>query len=211
MNSHSRSRWRGSSDAEGSSSSSTGGSASRPTAMFTRWRLPPDSLPTLVVGALARGRSARASARRPRRGRAPSPAARTAAGSRPPTASSRPPAAAGTQPTSRGGTRQGRRRRAGCPARIDSSVVLPAPLGPMIATSSPRRGLERHVAQRHAVAEALRDAPARQRGADRGRDGAPQCGGSARCRTPAARAPGRAPPRSPGLAAQGSSTRWRRR
>ena len=45
-NAHSRSRWRGSSDDDGSSSSSTGGSPSSPTAMLTRWRLPPDSLPT---------------------------------------------------------------------------------------------------------------------------------------------------------------------
>ena len=55
MNSHSRSRWRGSSAEDGSSSSSTGGSASRPTAMLTRWRLPPDSLPS----------SSRARSRRP--------------------------------------------------------------------------------------------------------------------------------------------------
>ena len=46
MNSHSRSRWRGSSDDDGSSSASTGGSASSPTAMLTRWRLPPDSVPS---------------------------------------------------------------------------------------------------------------------------------------------------------------------
>ena len=46
MNPHSRWRWRGSSAPDGSSSSSTGGSASRPTAMFTRWRLPPDSSPS---------------------------------------------------------------------------------------------------------------------------------------------------------------------
>ena len=44
MNVHSRWRWRGSSAPDGSSSSSTGGSASSPTAMFTRWRLPPERL-----------------------------------------------------------------------------------------------------------------------------------------------------------------------
>ena len=43
---------------------------------------------------------------------------------------------------------------------IDSSVVLPAPLGPTIATSSPARDVEADVAQRLALAVALGE-PAR--------------------------------------------------
>ena len=46
------------------------------------------------------------------------------------------------------------------PARIESSVVLPAPLGPMTASSSPGRGGEADVAQRRPVAEALAQARA---------------------------------------------------
>ena len=100
--------------------------------------------------------------RRPRpRGRRPSPAARTAAGSRRPRASRRPPPAAGTQPTSRGGRETSPASAFWSPPRIDSSVVLPAPLGPMMATSSPGRGLEADVAQGDAVAEALGDAAQR--------------------------------------------------
>ena len=41
-NVHSRSRCAGSSEAEGSSRASTGGSPSSPAATFTRWRLPPE-------------------------------------------------------------------------------------------------------------------------------------------------------------------------
>ena len=41
------------------------------------------------------------------------------------------------------------------PARIDSSVVLPAPLGPMMATISPGMDLKAHRTQRHAGPEAL--------------------------------------------------------
>ena len=50
------------------------------------------------------------------------------------------------------------------PARIDSSVVLPAPLGPMTATSSPRPGAQRDAAQRRALAVALRRSLERPRG-----------------------------------------------
>ena len=46
MKPHSRSRWRGSSEADGSSSSSAAGLRSRPIAMLTRCWLPPDSRPT---------------------------------------------------------------------------------------------------------------------------------------------------------------------
>ena len=115
MKPHSRSRWRGSSEADGSSSSSAAGLRSRPIAMFTRCWLPPDRRADLVAGARRAGRSARASARRPPRRRRPSPGARTGAGSRRPRASRRARAAAGTQPTCSGGGEtvpRGRRERA---------------------------------------------------------------------------------------------------
>ena len=137
MNSHSRSRWRGSSAEDGSSSSSTGGSASRPTAMFTRWRLPPESLPS----------SSRARSRRPvcssirvdrrlRVGDLLQPREQPQVlgdrelrvDRRLLRAPSRPRAAAReTSPAS----------ALSSPPTIDSSVVLPAPLGPITATSSP--------------------------------------------------------------------------
>ena len=81
-NSHRRSRWPGSSDAEGSSSASTGGSAISPSATFTRWRLPPESRPTRLVGALAEARLLEHPRDRRARDRRPAPGARTARGSR---------------------------------------------------------------------------------------------------------------------------------
>ena len=48
------------------------------------------------------------------------------------------------------------------PARIESSVVLPAPLGPMIATSSPGEQLEADALQRGPRAEALGQRAGRQ-------------------------------------------------
>ena len=48
------------------------------------------------------------------------------------------------------------------PARIDSSVVLPAPLGPITATSSPRPADERDAAQGLALAVALDQVAARR-------------------------------------------------
>ena len=141
MNSHRRSRWRGSSAALGSSSSSTSGSASRPIAMFTRWRLPPESVADLIVGAIVEVGLARASARRPRR----------TSGTRSSRANSAqvlghgelrrraPPAGAPSRPRS-GDAEIVPASGRWMPARIDSSVVLPAPFGPITATSSPRAG-----------------------------------------------------------------------
>ena len=169
MNSHSRSRWRGSSDDDGSSSGSTGGSASSPTAMLTRWRLPPDSVPSSSPARLAEA----GLLEHPRHdgvGVGDALQARE-------------------QPQVLGHAELGVDRRllghpadlarrcgspcrwsARCsPARIDSSVVLPAPLGPMTATTSPGVRLEADVAQRLARAVALRHG--------RGRDGrAAGCG-----------------------------------
>ena len=152
MKAHSRSRWAGSSAALGSSSSSSGGSPSSPTAMLSRCRLPPESLPVSASGSSSVSSSIRSTAssgarlqpreqpqvlahgqlaRRPRRAAGPS---------RPSGRSSVPSSGVSV------------------PARICSSVVLPAPLGPMIATRSPAVGAQRDVAQRLLVAEALADA-----------------------------------------------------
>ena len=100
------------------------------------------------------GRSARACGRRCRAGPGRARAARTARGSPPPSASVerrllRAPSRSRRRP------RRAPRPAPGCPARIESSVVLPAPLGPITATSSPRPARQRHAAQRLALAEAL--------------------------------------------------------
>ena len=103
------------------------------------------------------GRSARASARPPRRGRRRAPGGRTGRGSRRPRAWSRAPAAGAPSRLRRGPRLTLPALGRWMPARIESSVVLPAPLGPTTATSSPACGLEADVAQRLALAVAHRE------------------------------------------------------
>ena len=137
MNAHSRSRWRGSSEAEGSSSSSAAGLRSRPIAMFTRCWLPPDRRPTSSPARAARSvcssicatdasTSGTFSSRANRRRFSATESFAYSAG------------CCGTQPTCSGFSDTVPPVGASAPATICSSVVLPAPLGPMIATSSPR-------------------------------------------------------------------------
>jgi hypothetical protein len=135
-NTHRRSRWRGSSDAEGSSSSSTSGWPSRPIAMFTRWRLPPESR---LTSSPARSASAVCSSIRA--------TVLSTSGTRSRRAKSRRFSATdsfeysagccGTQPACSGRSDTQPDVGSSAPARICSSVVLPAPFGPMIATRSP--------------------------------------------------------------------------
>ena len=187
MKRQSRSRWRGSSDAEGSSSSGTAGAASSPMAMLTRWRLPPESRPTCSFA-----RSASPSARAFRRPRLSvvdaSRAGRTGAGSRAPTASStragllRHPADAlpgGRDDLARAWRRsageQRQQRRLAGPVRADHR--------PDLAGLEPRSSTSRSAAT---VAEVLRQrARLERRGAHQGGGGA--------------------------CARHGSSTTWRRR
>ena len=134
-----------------------------PTAMLTRWRLPPDSRANLVVGAIGQPGLVQ-HARHRRVGVADA-------------------LQAGEQAQVLGHRQLGvdggllrhpadlaRRPAAPCPssggwmpARIDSSVVLPAPLGPMTRHQLAARGLERHAAQRVALAEALAGVASHQR------------------------------------------------
>jgi hypothetical protein len=137
MNPHSRSRWRGSSDADGSSRSSAGGSHSRPIAMFTRCWLPPERRPTsssarssrpvwASIAATAWSGSETLSSRANSRRFSATDGFEYSAGS------------CGTHPKRLSGARAtSPSLGSSAPARIDSSVVLPAPLGPMIATTSP--------------------------------------------------------------------------
>src|SRR5919109_3406012 len=137
-NSHSRSRWRGSSPALGSSSSRTAGRASSPIAMLIRCWLPPDSVPTWSsrrppspvwssISSTVASTSATCSKCANRRRFSATVSRRYSA------------ACCGIQPISPGRRltvpSSGRR----IPARIDSRVVLPAPLGPITASNSPRR------------------------------------------------------------------------
>src|SRR5215211_8663639 len=140
MNSHRRSRWRGSRPALGSSSRSTSGLASRPIAMFTRWRLPPDSSATW---SRARSRRPVSSSIRPTAAAGSATRSRRANRSRFSSTVSFPYRATcwGTQPTSPRGLPTVPSSGRWMPARIDSRVVLPAPLGPITATSSPRPAL----------------------------------------------------------------------
>ena len=149
--SHSRSRWRGSSAALGSSSSSTVGLASRPIAMLTRWRFPPDSRD--AARRLApRAEPGPACRRPPRRRRRHPPGARTGAGSRPRSACCRAPGAAAPSRTRPGiatvpasgrwilGQDRQQRRLPGA-VRTDASDQLSAPRlqarTPANATRSP--------------------------------------------------------------------------
>ena len=172
MNSHSRSRWRGSSDAEGSSSSSTDGLGEQPDGdvdpLLVAAREPPD----LLVGAvlepglrqhprhrglgigdlLQPGEQPQVLGHRQlgvQRGLLGNPADRRAAGRL-------------SSPSSGAST----------PARIDSSVVLPAPLGPMIPTSSPGLSSKLTDCSAARVAEALGQRAGRERGRRRLRSAA---------------------------------------
>src|SRR5947209_15678313 len=139
MNCHRRSRWRGSREAEGSSSNSTAGSDSSPTPMFTRCWLPPERVPT---SSWPRSASPISWSMRPAASSGSGSFSRRANRRRFSTTESFEYTAAccGTQPTGRSEARDrwpsvGSRTS----ARIDSSVVLPAPLGPIMATISPAR------------------------------------------------------------------------
>ncbi len=130
---------RGSRAEVGSSSASTGGSAIRPSATFTRWRLPPERRSTRSS---ARSRSPVCSSIRCHRGlagRPPPPGGRTASGSPRPSSFAYTAGCCGAQPIAAPAPGPSTvPALAGCtPARIDSSVVLPAPFGPTTATSSP--------------------------------------------------------------------------
>ena len=168
--SHSRPRWPGSRPAEGSSSSSTRGRARSASATLTRWRFPPERRSTRSVARSRQPGLREHLARRPPRRRPPSPDARTAAGSAPPRAARRAPAAGAPSRLRCAARPMARRSRALCSAlhtaRIDSRVVLPAPLGPTTATSSPAATVEvdraQGVALRHTACRArARSAPAR--------------------------------------------------
>ena len=115
--------------------------------MFTRWRLPPDSVVDRVVRALLEPGERRASGarRRPAAATFSSRANSRRFSSDRELACRSPPAAAPSRRPARGARRCPSPARC-APARISSSVVLPAPLGPMIASASPRRSLEADVA-----------------------------------------------------------------
>ncbi len=158
-NSQRRSRWRGSRPVLGSSRSRTAGAASRPIAMLIRCWLPPESVPTWssarsaspVCSSICSTRRVDVGDR-PRAGRT---GGRFSRDGEPPVERRllRNPAdlAAGTSIEPASGSR--------IPARIESSVVLPAPFGPITASSSPaRRGRSETLAERRSAAEALREA-----------------------------------------------------
>ena len=116
--------------------------------MFTRWRLPPESVAHLVVGAVAQaGQVEHPVHRRLDVGAPLQPREQAQV------------LGHGELAVERRLLRAPSRSRSGArltlplvgrwmPARIDSSVVLPAPFGPITATSSPAAGRERHAAQR---------------------------------------------------------------
>ena len=116
-------------------------------AMFTRWRLPPESRPPRRQRG-RRGRPARASAPRPPRGSATrSRRANRRRFSRHRELGVDARAAGGPSPPRRPAARRCRRSRLLDARRgSTSSVVLPAPLGPMTATTLARMDLEAHVA-----------------------------------------------------------------
>jgi hypothetical protein len=104
--------------------------------MLTRWRLPPDSLPTSSrarspsavwssISATVRSTSGTFSSRANRRRFSATESFEYSAG------------CCGTQPTSSGRSETVPELGRSAPARMPSNVVLPAPLGPITATRSP--------------------------------------------------------------------------
>ena len=130
--------------------------------MLTRCRLPPERRPTSSLGAVGEARLGE-HARDGRLEVVDAPRAARTARRFSATESLRYTAGCcGTQPTRRRAGRPSRRPAPARPPRIDSSVVLPAPLGPMIATTSPAAAANVTPRSACALAEALRPTPRRR-------------------------------------------------